>query len=266
MARCKRPLIVATLLIGWCVLVWTQDPSIALDLRLARLDGAIAPEMVDNDVLLTYASDRRVHHVGAAFAHENFRTVHTFYRWRPFNAQRPHTDGDLFFLAYPVPPGVERLEYRLVVDGVWMADPANPAARRDRDGTRLSLFEVPQPARPRPATPVAVAERRGVMRFVFEPGDPALGELESIHGRPAFLAHNRGLDVRVAGTFNRWDPFLHPLREDPARPGRYVADIPVARGRHNYYFVVDGRRLVDPHNPHRRYHRDGYAVSTFVVP
>ena len=266
MRRCKRPLLVATLLIGSIAVAWAQDPSIALDLRLARLDRAVAPEMLDDDVLFTYAAAGRVYHVGAAFAHEDFRTVHTFYRWRPFGSNGSATPDELFFLSYKVPAGVLRLEYRLVVDGVWMADPANPAWRRDRNGTRLSLFEVPERARPRPATPTAVSERQNVMRFVFEPGDPSPAGLESIYGRQAFLDQQSGLDVRVAGTFNRWDPFMHRLREDPARPGRYEAEITVPRGRHAYYFVVNGRRLVDPHNPQQRYHADGYAVSSFSVP
>lgn len=266
MLRWKRPIAAAVLLLFLIVPLLSADGTIALDLRLARLDGPVAPETINGDVLFTYSSERRVRHVGIAFGHENFSTVHTFYRWRPFGNGAAPAPGDLFFLAYPAPHDATRLEYRLIVDGVWMADPINPLSRRDREGTSISIFDLPERARPRPATPIPVADRRNVVRFVFEPAEPGLGGLRSIYGRELFLPGDRGLDVRVAGTFNRWDPFMHPLREDPLYPGRYVAEITLPRGRHNYYFVVDGRRLLDPRNPDRRYHRDGYSVSTFSVP
>lgn len=42
----------------------------------------------------------------------------------------------------------------------------------------------------------------------------------------------------VAGTFNDWRPDATPMvREDG---GRWVADVEVAPGRHEYKFVVDG--------------------------
>ena len=264
--RWKRPILAVLLITVGAVLPWAQNDGVALDLRLARLDGPVAPEIVDESVLFTYSSQRRVRHVGIAFRHENFRTVHTFYRFRPFGSDAPAGPGDLFFIAYPLPRDVDRLEYRLVVDGVWMADPMNPRSRRDSSGAPLSLFDVPPRAQPRPATPMTVASRSDLVRFVFEPDSEGAIELQSIHGRRVELPAANGLDVRVAGSFNRWDPFMHPLREDPSRPGRYVAEVRVPRGRHDYYLVVNGRRVLDPRNPNARFHREGHAVSSFSLP
>lgn len=262
----KRPTLSILLIAAAAALLWPQNDRVALDLRLARLDGPVAPEILDHSLFLTYSSNRLVRHVGVAFRHENFRTIHTFYRFRPFGSESAPAPGDLFFIAYPLPNDVDLLEYRLVVDGVWMADPTNPRSRRDAAGTALSLFEVPERARPQPATPVTVANRSDLVRFVFEPDNSAAPELQSIHGRRVRLPSAQGLDVRVAGTFNRWDPFMHPLREDPSRPGRYVAEVRVPRGRHDYFLVIDGRRVLDPRNPNARFHRDGHAVSTFSLP
>lgn len=50
--------------------------------------------------------------------------------------------------------------------------------------------------------------------------------------------------VCVAGSFNGWKPEATPLtaRAD----GRWVGDLAVKPGRHEYLFVVDGQWLPDP--------------------
>jgi 1,4-alpha-glucan branching enzyme len=50
--------------------------------------------------------------------------------------------------------------------------------------------------------------------------------------------------VCVAGSFNQWKPDQTPLmlKSD----GRWVGDLSVPPGRHEYLFVVDGQWLPDP--------------------
>jgi 1,4-alpha-glucan branching enzyme len=50
--------------------------------------------------------------------------------------------------------------------------------------------------------------------------------------------------VYVAGSFNDWKPEQTPLK--PAGNGRWVGDLPVNPGRHEYLFVVDGQWVPDP--------------------
>ena len=50
--------------------------------------------------------------------------------------------------------------------------------------------------------------------------------------------------VCVAGSFNNWRPESLPLK--PAGNGRWVGDLSVKPGRHEYLFVVDGQWLPDP--------------------
>jgi 1,4-alpha-glucan branching enzyme len=50
--------------------------------------------------------------------------------------------------------------------------------------------------------------------------------------------------VYVAGSFNEWKPEKTPLV--PAGNGRWVGDVAVQPGRHEYLFVVDGQWLPDP--------------------
>ena len=50
--------------------------------------------------------------------------------------------------------------------------------------------------------------------------------------------------VCVAGSFNEWQPEKTPLTQKAN--GRWVGDLKVAPGRHEYLFVVDGQWLPDP--------------------
>jgi 1,4-alpha-glucan branching enzyme len=50
--------------------------------------------------------------------------------------------------------------------------------------------------------------------------------------------------VCVAGSFNGWTPEKTPLV--PAGNGRWVGDLAVKPGRHEYLFVVDGQWVPDP--------------------
>ncbi len=50
--------------------------------------------------------------------------------------------------------------------------------------------------------------------------------------------------VFVAGSFNEWKPESTPLRQ--IGNGRWVGDLKVKPGRHEYLFVVDGQWVPDP--------------------
>jgi hypothetical protein len=53
-------------------------------------------------------------------------------------------------------------------------------------------------------------------------------------------------DVRLAGDFNGWNPDLTPMR--PLRSGTFQASLPLAPGRYQYRYVIDGRWEKDPAN------------------
>lgn len=55
--------------------------------------------------------------------------------------------------------------------------------------------------------------------------------------------------VALVGSFNDWDPAATPLRAEAAA-GVWVVEVPLAPGRHEYAFLVDGERwLADPSAP-----------------
>ncbi|NLJ46145.1 MAG: hypothetical protein GX430_06260 [Treponema sp.] len=210
-----------------------QVESLTLHLHLAGLSRAVPPHVLEGHLVFTAEGSFR--HVGAAFAHEDFRTVHSFQK----NAH------GLFVLAVPVPYEVrEPLRYRLVVDGVWGRDSANPRFERDpRTGAVFSLAAVPFLSSARP----------GVWRIVADDGRTARFRYES----------EPGLVVALVGDFNAWDPFVHELTE--TGPGVYELSLPLPAGEHRYAFLVRGDRVPDPLNPDRLYDAAGRTVSVIRI-
>ena len=68
--------------------------------------------------------------------------------------------------------------------------------------------------------------------------------------------------VALAGDFDGWDAARLPMRREGS--GLWTVDVPLAPGRYQYAFVVDGRRFVaDPSAP--RATGDDFGTPTSVV-
>ena len=101
------------------------------------------------------------------------------------------------------------------------------------------------------------------MEFRFVP--LAQTNLSGVDGERLYFDDTAGMEVSVAGSFNNWNPFLQPLDEDTDRPGSYRLLIPLPAGRHEYYFVVNGRKVLDPHNTIVAANRVGRRASILMV-
>jgi len=231
---------------------------------LDHLSGIVspgAPELFEDAVIFTAAAPSR--RVGVSFAHEGFSRVHWFRKMVKSDespdaesavhaaaddeteakpAVKPAADGlilkatGILFLVYEFPRDLAELEYRLVVDGLWTADPHNPFARLDPvSGLIRSVVSLPPNLQPEPT----VDDSTGSLRF-------------SYRGRA-------GLQVSVGGSFNGWDPFMYEL--DEVAPGRYALTLPLPPGTYRYVYFLQGERILDPNNPRKVYTAEGKAVS-----
>jgi len=217
---------------------------------LLQLKGPAKPEVVDDAVIFTASSAHR--RVGIAFAHEGFSKVYPFRRLMtpnenpgPWIKDKPpsdlYRDSGLLFYIFVIPEELKgSVEYRLVIDGLWAKDPLNPNYRIDTSsGIARSVVSIP-PIK-RPDSPNRGPE--GTLTFTF-------------HAEP-------GETVTVAGSFNRWDPYMYELRE--ISPGRYTLSLPLPAGTYQYTFFYRGERQLDPNNPRRIYTREGKAANEATV-
>jgi 1,4-alpha-glucan branching enzyme len=73
-----------------------------------------------------------------------------------------------------------------------------------------------------------------------------------------------GKEVFIAGSFNNWDQKRDKLTEMD-QPGIYSISLMIARGRHEYKFVVDDIWQVDAVNPESVVNDLGSLNSVVVI-
>ncbi len=224
-----RFLILACLLAS-ATAAFAVDPA-SLDIALKKVDSSQPPRMLGDVLVLSYKPGAFTRFVGARFAHEGWRVLHPY----------ALNERGVFVLDYPVPEGVRQIRYRIVVDGLWMPDPANPQTELDSTGTAFSSFTLEQ------------EPRRAIVNPRFE-GDNAVTFV--------FTAAP-GRRVSLVGDFNNWDPFMDALEE--TAPGTYTITRRVSKGAHWYYFFMDGRRILDRYNAETGVDPDGAKVSAFSL-
>jgi hypothetical protein len=209
----------------------------ALDVAIQTIRTMQAPSLVGDTLILSYRSRVPVRFVGARFEHERWAVLHAY----------AVNDHGVLVLDYPLPGNATqagcRLRYRIVVDGVWMADPSNPVREIDDRGVEVSVYEV----------------ESEVMRFVANPDVKA--------GRATFVYRGKpGTRVSLVGDFNAWDPFAPGYLMSEIRPGEFTATVEVRAGRHYYAYFAEGRKVLDEANSDTGIDPDGRRVSSFTVP
>lgn len=217
--------------------------ELQLHQELAGAAAAGPPRVFGDTLIFTYqfdrpersdpdnaASARRLRLVQIAFEHEHYAERRSFVL----------NDQEVYVFTMPVPRDRSRLRYRLIVNGLWTADPFNPQTVIS-GGIPVSVVDLPPPP---PPSHAPVVSDDGRVEFLYR-GEP-------------------GSRVLLVGDFNGWDPYMHRLRE--TEPGRFSITLQLVPGVHAYYFVVDGVRMVDPLNEERTLVRDRLVASSFVVP
>lgn len=91
---------------------------------------------------------------------------------------------------------------------------------------------------------------------------PVVVARDTVHVVRFQLAAPGAHTVALVGDFNDWMKNAIVLR--PAdKPGVWTASVPLTPGRHEYAFVVDGKRWVP--DPYAVTHRDEYDVESSVI-
>jgi len=235
MATLKRPLVGLALLAAGLVPLSAEQPALSTQelIIVQSVEKAGPPQFLQSRVLFSYKppEDVPVRLVAARFEHEGYRALHPYFK----------NENGVFLLLLDVDQGLKSLTYRIVVDGVWMRDPANPKVEEDPFGVEFSVFDLAA----RPSPPLRSPQ---------------------ISGREVtfWFRARAGRFVAVVGEFNHWDPYWDRM-EEPS-PGLYRATLRLPPGQHFYAFSVDGERVTDPLNVDRAVDREGFSVSTFALP
>jgi 1,4-alpha-glucan branching enzyme len=83
--------------------------------------------------------------------------------------------------------------------------------------------------------------------FIESPPIGALSQYSAkrnLHRANFFCVAPQAKQVSLIGDFNEWDPKATPMARQP--DGRWLASLELSHGYHQYLFLVDSERVLDP--------------------
>jgi hypothetical protein len=264
--------------------------TILFTFRESSLSAGAA--FTDNTRQTTSSPTLNVKRVAIAFAHEGWRVLHPMTKTnlppkvvkaavvdpkaRPMWEEAPKPVGaPVFYIYWEMERDTQlelahegkNLEYRFVVDGIWMADPLNNQSVRKLNGALVSVIdlsrlappaiispEIETPAPPSATTLVRQAPEQATLTALASSRQARKVTLRWV-GEP-------NQEVYVAGSFNQFDPYLSPLEaigNDPRHPERtvYQIELRLLAGQYLYYFVINGKPRLDILNPRHGFDAQG---------
>ncbi|WP_428770905.1 glycogen-binding domain-containing protein [Treponema sp. HNW] len=215
------------------------DNQTMQDALIANIKRVQAPVLVGDYILFTASGAAR--HTGIVFDFENYRHIHSFRRLirQDSDEDEKAKDTGILFYIMKIPQDIRLIKYRLVIDGLWTADPANP----ESEFSEVLNLQVSKFFIDRPIEAHSAVTNGATVCFVYE------GE--------------SGQKIRVGGTFTNWDSFIYELQE--VRPGFYRLEIPLPKGEHYYSYYKGMSAFADDTNPERVYTSDGRMASVIRV-
>lgn len=216
-----------------------------LDSLLHDIDRPQAPVITDNYIIFT--SDQSNRSVGIAFDFENYKVIHPFQLLTNTEIEEGKKKKDTkvtvtrkhLFYCFPREHMYTSIKYRLIVDGLWTTDPLNPNKVYD-ESVNLYFSKLDLPGSIKNLTE---QKEDDTVHFIYK-GD-------------------KGLDLRLAGTFTNWDPWIYEMKE--VQPGLYELDLPLTSGTYYYNYYVGLTPILDNTNPNKAYTADGRSASVITV-
>ncbi|WP_445435925.1 hypothetical protein [Candidatus Borreliella tachyglossi] len=199
------------------------DLSLSEFLEVSTRQDNLTPVVDSKRVIMFYPPDKGILKIFAAFDFDGYSKKYLFQK----------NQYGLFFVKVSLPHGLDKIKYRLVIDGVWTNDEYNKNVVYDKDLIPFSIIDI-----------LGIKSSYVSLRNPIGSYDSREVEIFYI-GRP-------GQIVTIAGNFNNFNPFLNRLIEQEHNKGVYtikLKDLP--RGRIYYYFVDSGNKVIDKNNINR---------------
>lgn len=203
---------------------------------VAKLDTVQAPFIQGQNLVFTAKNNAR--HIGIAFEHEEYKTIHSFKIRNIYDADYKVQESLQFFII-KLPKDVQVVRYRLIIDGLWTTDPYNSnKTYSDKCGVLVSQVDANR------SIPFVTEQKKdGRVHFVYK--------------------GTKGQQIRLGGSFTNWDSWIYTMRE--TTPGIYEFDLPLPPGTYQYAFYNGMNTLVDRTNPIRCYAPDGKEASQITI-
>jgi 1,4-alpha-glucan branching enzyme len=85
----------------------------------------------------------------------------------------------------------------------------------------------------------------------------------NLHHADFFCHAPEAKQVLIVGDFNNWNPNATPMIRQP--DGQWMASLELRHGYHQYAFLVDGKRVLDPNAAGRTRDSQNQPVSLVAI-
>ncbi len=231
----KRKFFISLILICGISFYVSAIDSLKYNRLVNTISRVQVPKIKDGCVIFTASGNR---YAGIAFEHEKYQHIHSFKKLVQSEFQGKEIEPVLFYIM-EIPEGVSELRYRLVIDGLWSTDPSNPNSCFDYvNEMSVSVLKVPL----RKEFKTCKLGKNSV-KFTY------IGETNQ--------------NIKIAGTFNNWDPFMYTMTE--VEPGRYEINLSLPKGTWFYAYFSGSTQMADNTNHNFVYTADGRVASVITI-
>jgi len=202
---------------------WVEPPEMAANRSISNFNDLFTS--VYNLDMNLGKPDKTGNHLFYLAGHEDAQNVivsGTFNHWDERDFRMKRVDG-AWQLRVKLPPGDH--QYRFIVDGNWMEDPANSNKVENEFGEHNSVV--------------------------------------SKQKMQQFLLRDRGYDeVFIAGDFSNWQYSKIQMKR---KGDFWKVSLPLSYGRYHYKFIVDEEWILDPANEVTEYGEGDHVNSVIFV-
>lgn len=151
----------------------------------------------------------------------------------------------VFYLFLPIRSDIKKVKYRINIDGYWTIDPYNTNVTEDVTGILFSVVEVSEETFFYRQMPVIEYLPEGVAKVYFRYKNPNAN------------------DVIFVCSQDNWSLFSNIMKK--GKNGYWEIEKYFSKGRFYYYFLVDGKKVIDIENKERAWDLLKGEVSVFTI-
>ena len=208
------------------------------DYKTLVLSIGYPSEPLVNEQTIIFTQENKFRFAGIAFDFEDYKTIHPYQIRKTEDEQGNITNSVMFFILEK-PENIEKICYRVILDGLWTIDPTNSKNVYDsKTGLCLSVLNIPKTE-----NDLTEHTKDDSVHFVYN-GEP-------------------GKTIRLAGNFTNWDSWIYTLHE--TRPGFYELFLHLPEGTYYYNYYSGFDSFQDKTNPNKVYTQDGKVLSVINI-
>ncbi|HOV14111.1 MAG TPA: glycogen-binding domain-containing protein [Spirochaetota bacterium] len=148
-------------------------------------------------------------------------------------------------LLLPYDRSKDEFLYKLNVNGFWEIDPDNSEYVEDKYGSPISILKLPK-------------------EVYYHQQNPIIESYGDIVKKIKFKYYNpKAKEVNIVTSLDNWSQFANSmvLNDD----GYWEISLNFKKGKYFYYYLVDGKKIVDFDNPNKNWIPDIKEVSVVYV-